>query len=145
MRGRVLLDTGPLVALLSRRDRFHQWATIQWGTIRPPALTCEPVLTETMFLIAGNIAASEALLEMLNRKVLETPFRATDHPAALGRLMRKYSDIPMSFADACLVRMSELYPDSTLLTFDGDFRVYRRQGRQSIPLLMPLSDIHRRS
>lgn len=51
--------------------------------------------------------------------------------------MRRYADVPMSLADACLVRMSELSDDASVLTLDSDFRIYRRLGRQAIPLLTP--------
>ncbi len=76
-------------------------------------------------------------MTLVERGLIETPFRASDETIALRRLLSRYANVPMSFADACLVRLSERYPGSALLTLDADFRVYRRGGRQVIPVIMP--------
>lgn len=76
-------------------------------------------------------------MELLRRHVVEAAFRLEDHVEAVARLMRKYASVPMSLADACLVRMAELSPESTILTLDHDFRVYRKSGRQVVPVIMP--------
>jgi hypothetical protein len=64
-------------------------------------------------------------------------FQASSHVRSLAALIAKYSNVPMSLADACLVRMTELHEDSVVMTLDGDFLIYRRHGRQAIPVLMP--------
>jgi predicted nucleic acid-binding protein len=137
MRRRVILDTGPLVAFLNGRDRYHEWARLQWAQIEPPFLTCEPVLSEACFLLRGLQGGQDAVLELLRRKVVETPFRLVDNLDAIAGSLKKYSDIDISLADACLVRMSELYGKSAVLTLDTHFRIYRKAGRQTIPILSP--------
>ncbi len=133
----VLVDTGPLVAALNHHDRYHQWARARLAEIAPPILTCEPVMAEVCFLMQSTRHGVHNALELIRRGELELPFRTADHIESLMRLMKKYADVPMSLADACLVRMSELYPGSILLTLDSDFLLYRRNGRQVIPAWMP--------
>jgi hypothetical protein len=74
---------------------------------------------------------------MLSRKTISAPFRLEDHAKSVRALLRKYSDVPMSVADACLARMAEQIPGSSVFTLDGDFRIYRKHGRQVIPLIVP--------
>ena len=137
MRRHVLLDTGPLVASLDARDKYHEWTHAELTEIEPPLLTCEAVLTEACFLLRNWFPGAAAVLELLDRGVIAAPFVLADHLDPIRRLLRKYSDTGMSLADACLVRMSECYADGAVLTFDSDFRLYRRFGRQAIPVIMP--------
>ena len=92
----VLLDTGPLVALLNRRDRYHQWATEQWGDLEPPVLTCEPVLTEACFLLRGSARGSTAALELVARGAVKIAYRVDEEVTVLGRLMSRYAEVPIS-------------------------------------------------
>ena len=131
------MDTGPLVAALNRRDRYHTWASDRLAEIKPPMLTCEAVLAEACFLLRATGGGSAAVLELVERGVLEVEFGIALHVKSLGALIRKYADVPMSLADACLVRMTELHEQSAVMTVDRDFLVYRRHGRQVIPVLMP--------
>jgi len=133
----VLLDTGPLVAFINLRDRFHEWTRAWFDKIEPPLLTCEPVLAEACYILRSYPGGSNAVLELLRRGVLEAPFRVEEQASSIARMMTKYRDLPMSLADACLVRMSELIPESSVMTLDLDFRLYRRFGRQVIPLITP--------
>jgi len=133
----VILDTGPLVAFINGRDRYHEWSTSQWAQIDPPLLTCEAVLSEACFLLKDNEGGQAAVPELLRRGILRLPFRIDEHAGEIKWLLQKYADVPMSLADACLVRMSETYADSPVLTIDGDFRIYRRNKRQIIPVLSP--------
>ena len=137
MKQQVILDTGPLVAFINGRDKYHEWSKLQWAQIDPPLLTCEAVLSEACFLLRGTGKGQSAVLELLNRGVLSLSFRIDDSIEQIKQLLLKYSDIPMSLADACLVRMSELYNNSHMLTLDNDFRIYRKNKRQVIPLLKP--------
>lgn len=137
MTGRLITDIGPLVALLNRREQHHGWAREQFGLIRPPAITCEAVISECCFLMSGIDDGVDSLMKLLERGVVATPFILADELPVVARLLRRYRSIPMSLADACLVRMAEQFTRSTVMTLDGDFRVYRKNGRQVIPTLMP--------
>ncbi len=134
MKTNVIVDTGPLVAFFNKRDKYHDWAVLQWAGIESPMLTCEAVLSEACFLLGPD---QGAIITLLERKVLHLSFRLADHIKHIERLLRKYSDVPMSLADACLVRMAELYDDSTLFSIDSDFTVYRKHKKQVIPTILP--------
>ncbi len=137
MKRGVLLDTGPLVAFLNRRDEFHEWAMAQWDQIAPPMLTCEAVLSEACFLLSRMHGESEPVMDLLQRKIVVPSFRLEGQIRPVQKLLKKYRSVPMSLADACLVRMSELYPDNCVLTLDSDFSLYRRSSRRMIPTIMP--------
>lgn len=137
MTTQVLIDTGPLVAFLNRRDRYHQWATEQMDRLRPPLLTCEAVLSEACFLLRAMRGGSKAVLELLERHLVQVPFRLSDEIVRIKLLLTRYANVPMSLADSCLVRMSEQYTGSIVLTCDSDFRLYRKHGRQVITAIMP--------
>jgi predicted nucleic acid-binding protein len=100
-----------------------------------PWQTCESVLSEAFFLVGRR--GSPALVGLIDRGTVEVPFHFGDEWASVLALMKKYADVPMSLADACLVRMTELLPRPLVLTTDSDFRVYRRNGRQVVPCVLP--------
>jgi predicted nucleic acid-binding protein len=125
------------VAFLDRRDRYHRWAAEQWDQIVPPLLTCEPVLSEACFLLRDVSGGAPAVLDLVVRGVLRVALAIEAEAAALRKLMSRYADVPMSLADACLVRMAEQRPGSRLLTLDRDFRLFRMHRRQVIPTTMP--------
>jgi predicted nucleic acid-binding protein len=131
----VLVDAGYLVALLSRRDQHHRWAALQSASVPPPWLTCEAVLSEAFHLIGPS--GQPALVALLRRAAVVSRFDVGQELEPVLKLMQKYRNLPMSFADACLVRMTETRGEPLLLTTDDDFRVYRRHSRQVIPYLMP--------
>ncbi len=137
MKQQVILDTGPLVAMLDARDRHHRWAVAQWAEIEPPLLTCESVISEACFLLDQTRAGSAAVFEMFVRKVVAVSFHLDEHLKEVQALRTKYSDVPMSVADASIVRMAEQLSRSAVLTLDGDFKVYRKHGRFVIPLILP--------
>lgn len=134
---RVVIDTGPIVALLNRRDRHHAWVREVLDAVEPPIFTCEAVVSEACFLLGRLAGGQDAVLELLASDVVNIDFRMPPEIAAVRGLMRKFANVPMSLADACLVRMTELDTQSVLVTLDGDFRVYRRNRRQIIPTIMP--------
>jgi len=107
MRRRVLLDTGPLVASLDRRDYFHRWVTTELTTIAPPLLTCEAVISETCFLLQNAYPGSNAVISLINTGIIRIPFRLEEEASRIGELLVRYQSVPMSLADACLVRMAE--------------------------------------
>ena len=137
MKSRVIVDAGPLVALLNSRDKHHAWVVQQLGDIQPPMLTCEAVLAEATYLTRAVPGARAALIEMLGEGFLNIGMALADHHSAILIMLRRYTDIPMSLADACLVRLAELYPQSPVLTLDSDFAIYRKNGRQVIHMIHP--------
>lgn len=137
MKGAVLIDTGPLVTFLAAGLQHHGWVCEQWKRLRPPLLTCEPVLTESAFLLKREGRETDPLFALLERGVLQVGLEVENQLADLRALMRRYRNRPMSLADACLVRLAELHPGGVIFTFDADFRIYRRHGNKVIPVLMP--------
>ena len=141
MRPTVVVDTGPIVALLDADETRHDWARTRFEELRAPLLTCEAVLSEASFLLRCAGADSSLPVRLVRRGVLEVadPFdsHADADADALARLMRRYADVPMSFADACLVRIVERTPNGSVMTLDSGFRSYRQAGRRTIPLLIP--------
>ena len=133
----VIVDAGPLVALLNRADAYHRWAMTQFAAIPAPLATCEPVLTETFHLLRRIPDGSNRFFELLGRCLLTVDFSLLQEASAISNLVKRYRSIPMSLADACLVRMSEIIPDSVVLTLDADFRIYRKHRRQMVPTIMP--------
>ena len=131
----VLVDAGFLVALLSRRDSHHKWAATIAPDHTPPWRTCEAVLSEAYHLVGPRGAPK--LSEMLRRRALIAAFDLDNDVESVTKLLQKYADVPMSLADACLVRMSETFPDPMILTTDSDFRIYRRHSRQTVPCKLP--------
>jgi predicted nucleic acid-binding protein len=134
MAASVLVDAGFVVALLNPRDGHHAWAAAQAANLAPPWLTCEAVLSE-IFHVLGPRGAP-ALRALLRRGSIRPAFDLADQLEPVLVLMEKYRDVPMSLADACLVRMTEALSESLILTTDTDFRIYRRHSRQVIPCLM---------
>jgi uncharacterized protein len=135
MAANVIVDTSFLVTLLNRSEANHQWADNQALLTPPPWKTCEAALSEAFHLLGPRAAAGLSML--LRRAAVAPAFRLDENPEAVLRLMEKYADVPMSFADACLVRMTETMRDPMLLTTDTDFRIYRRHSRLVVPCVMP--------
>ncbi len=135
MAASALVDAGFVIALLSRRDRHHKWAVAQSSGRPPPWKTCDAVLSEAFHLLGSR--GQPALSALLRRGAVVPVFDLADELDRVLGLMQKYADIPMSLADACLVRMSETLADPIILTTDADFRIYRRHGRQVVPCMTP--------
>ena len=135
MARNALVDAGFLVALLSRRDTHHQWAVAQAPGHAPPWRTCEAVLSEAFHLLGAR--GAHGLSALLRRRALIAAFDLDNDVESVLKLLQKYADVPMSLADACLVRMTETFADPILLTTDADFRVYRRHSRHVVPCVIP--------
>jgi len=134
----IIADTGPLVAYLDRSDQHHAWAKEVMATLTEPLLTCDAVLAEVTFLLqCGGIAAGLPM-RMIERGLLVSEFSIASEPALLRALLERYHDVPMSLADACVVRISELHRAVKVWTTDSDFTIYRRNRRSIIPLIMPV-------
>ena len=134
---KILLDSGPLVGFLVETDQYHRWADEMWSRFFEPLWTCEAVLSESIFLLQSGGVSIDPLLKLLERGLVRIDFGVSLHQPDVLNLLRKYADQPMSLADACLVRMSELNDNCQIFTTDKDFLVYRRKGRSVIPLLTP--------
>jgi predicted nucleic acid-binding protein len=133
----LLLDTGPWVALLCRNDTHHKWANQQFRVLTPPLLSCEAVVAETCFLLKRSGFNPALALQFIHRGVVQLPFSLQDQIASVGSLFKRYENVTASLADAALIRMAEIYDSPLLLTTDSDFHIYRRHGRQTIPLITP--------
>lgn len=128
-----IADTGFLVAFANRRDTHFPWAFALAEYISEPLLTCEAVLAETAY----HLRNSDLVLRFLETGLVRLAFEIEGHRSELGELARRYSDRQPDLADLCLIRMSELNPQLPVITVDGDFRVYRRNRREIIPVIMP--------
>lgn len=137
MRQRVIVDTGPLVAFINRREQFHNWVKAELATINQPLLTCEAVITEACFLLRNVYGGEEALISLVETGKIQLPFHLDEETVAVRELLVRYRSVPMSLADACLVRMAELSAESAVFTLDSDFRIYRKNKNQLISVIMP--------
>jgi predicted nucleic acid-binding protein len=130
---RGIADTGFLVAFANARDLHHAWALDVAEQVTEPLLTCEPVLAEASF----HLADAGLVLEMISEDLIRLAFVCNDHLTHLAALAKRYKDRKPDLADLCLIRMSELHPKHNVITVDEDFRVYRRNKREVIPLISP--------
>src|SRR5438477_12935112 len=124
---RVLLDTGPLVGYLNRKDQHHDWAVECWDALHEPLWTCESVLSEAIFTLQSEGNNPEPILALVEREIIRLDFAVNEHCPDVFQLARKYADQSISLADACLVRMAELTERCQVFTTDRDFLVYRRK------------------
>jgi len=132
----ILVDAGPLVALLDADDQHHTRCVAALKSLREPLATVWPPFTEAMYLLGDLPAAQEALWEMLQRGAVHLlPLESTDVPS-IRELMRKYANRPMDLADAALLRVAEREGLRKIFTVDrGDFAVYRLHGRTRLTLI----------
>ena len=135
MAANIIADTGFLIALLGKRENHGQWAIQQAQMYPRPWYTCDAVITESFHLL--GIRGWPSLIGLLHRHGLRAGFPLNEHIGPVLELMDKYRDVPMSFADACLVRMTEILADPLVLTTDADFRIYRRHSRKVVPCALP--------
>lgn len=132
-----LIDTGPLVALLVGDDTQHAWSVEQSKHAPATVLTCEAVVSEALFLLKRGGHDADDLFTLVDTGFLRTDFDFRDEYRQIRDLMRRYRERPMSFADACLVRMAELRADAPVWTLDRDFQFYRKHRRQTLSLVTP--------
>ena len=134
---RVIVDTGPLVAAFNPRDQHHAWAIEQSRTLASPLVTCEAVLTETYHLLGRVPGARIAFARWLGQGRVETPLRLDEDAEAISALLQQYADLPMDFADACIVRLAEREELPVFTTDVRDFNVYRIGRGAAISLILP--------
>jgi predicted nucleic acid-binding protein len=132
-----IADTGIIVAYLNKKDQWHQWTLEQMRNLPTPFLTCEAVITKACFLMQVKPDGKADVLKMLSDGALQIDFSLSDEVSEIKKLIKKYDSVPMDFADACIVRMSELIENSIVFTVDGDFLIYRKNGKKEIPLIYP--------
>lgn len=137
MNSPIIIDTGALIAFLLPKDKFHNWATSQLSQITAQVITCEAVIAEACFLAQRIHNGQETVLKLIRQGHITIPFTLTSEIEAIEKLMQRYDSVPMSLADACLVRMSETHDNSPILTLDSDFKIYRKHRNQNIPVIMP--------
>jgi len=129
-----ILDAGPLIAALNRRDQYHRWACDILERIGPPFYSCAEAMAEA----AAMTGQPAAIVEMIQSGEIILNFDLSEQAAGVLSLLKRYADREMDLADACIVRMTELMPDARVLTLDRtDFAVYRRHGRGIIPIMVP--------
>ena len=133
----MILDAGPVIAYFDAHEDHHAWCVRQFESLKPPLLSCEAAMAEAVYVIESRGGDSARLLEFVRDKIIRLPFHLEDEVESVVAMRRRYSDVPMSLADACLVRMIEQRPHARVLTLDRDFKIYRRHGRQVIPLIFP--------
>lgn len=133
----VLLDTGPLVAFLNARDRHHAWAAKMWSDLPVPLVSCEAVVSEAIFLLKGSARAQSAVLQLIERGAIQIEAPLAELPGDIRKIMEKYETLPTSLADSTLVVLADLHPQSSVLTLDSDFLVYRLSSGRAIEVLLP--------
>lgn len=122
--------------MLNRRDAFHRWSVAEAAKLKPPFYSCEAVITEAHFLLRGVPLGTERLLEFVESGHLDLSFSYIAHHDRISALMRSYMNVPMSFADACLVSLNEERAGK-VFTLDTDFQIYRKHGRAKLDLIIP--------
>jgi predicted nucleic acid-binding protein len=137
MRNKVIADTGVIVGLIYDRDQWNEWSVSAAKDLIAPYITCESVINEACHLLKGVALGERKVLDFIESGILNVDFSLANEVSAVKALMFKYSDVPMSLADASLVRMSEIYDDASVFTVDSDFLIYRKNGRKKIPLISP--------
>jgi uncharacterized protein len=131
---KAIADTGFLVAFGNRDDQYHTWAVQLAQQVTEPLLTCEAVLAEAAFRLGDALL----VIDFVRTGLVQPSFAVVDHTLRLAELAKKYNDRRPDMADLCLIRLSELHPKHPVITTDlRDFRVYRRNQREAIPLIHP--------
>ncbi len=137
MKSKVIIDTGPLVALINRKEKYHTWVRNSLVTIASPLVTCEAVVTESCYLLRNIYGGNDAVMGLIDREKLQITFSLKNEVKAIQKLMQTYKSVPMSLTDGCLVRMAELDKERIIFTLDSDFRIYRKNIHQVINLIYP--------
>jgi len=133
-----LLDTGVIVALLDRSEKFHPACAEAVQAIDAPLVTCEAVIAETCYLLRNLPGAPEAVIENVSAGIFQIPFQLSKHTAGLKQILKKYRDRRIDLADACLIRLADEFETPDILTLDKDFRIYRWGKYKSFRLLLDL-------
>jgi uncharacterized protein len=133
-----LLDTGVIIAMFDRAEAFHQTCVKAVELLESPLVTCEAVIAESCYLLRNVRGAAEAVLENVACGIFQIPFRLSSSAAEVRRILRKYTDLPADFADACLVHLAGELRTGDILTLDRDFTIYRWGANKPFRLLIAL-------
>lgn len=134
----VLLDSGVVVGLLDRSERHHQRCVEAVESLERPLVTCEAVIAESCYLLRRIQGAAETVLENVEQGVFQIPFALTRSTSAVRNIMKKYRDLPVDFADACLVAMADELNTGEILTLERDFQLLRWRKSRPFQMLVPL-------
>jgi len=134
----VLADAGFLVAAYNKREPYHSLCLRVYEALDNPLVTCEPVIAEALHLLRFTPGAADDILASVEEGVLAIPFKLTESAAQVRKIMKKYSDVPADFADACLVAMADELDTGDVLTLDSDFKHYRWRRTRIFNMLIPL-------
>jgi len=133
---KILIDSGPLIALFDSSDKYHQEAVNFIKTNKFPLITTLASITETLHLLDFNRNAQIDFLEWVHRGAVEIYNIENSDFGRLKELTEKYLDLPMDFADSCLVYLAEKLDLNTIATIDRDFTIYRIQGRRKFKIIL---------
>ena len=136
-RKKVIIDAGPLVAFLNKNDQYHDWVKTQFSIISPPLITCESVISKACFILGRFPKGARHILELIQRELIVLPIDFQEESLSIKSLLERYDNVPMSVADACLVRLCEQISESVVCTTNRDFNIYRKNKRDVIPVIMP--------
>jgi len=126
------------VALLDRSEQHHRECADAVSSVRAALITCEAVIAESCYLLRDLEGAAAAVVENVDRGIFQIPYHLTGSAGGVLKLIRKYADVPMDFADACLVDMASDYRTGRILTLDADFRIYRWGRNRPFELLLAM-------
>ena len=132
----VLLDTGVIVALLDRSEKFHHACSGAVQSLQAPLITCEAVIAECCYLLRNLPGAAEAVIENVAAGIFQIPFQLSREAMGIRQILRKYRDRKIDLADACLIRLADEFSTADILTLDKDFEIYR-WGRNKPFRLLP--------
>ena len=135
----VLLDTGVIVALLDRGERFHQACAETVRGLASPLVTCEAVIAESCFLLRSLPGAPEAVIENVIAGIFQLPFQLSRDAVAVKQILRKFRDRKIDLADACLIRLADEFETADILTLDKDFEIYRWGRNKPFNVLLDLN------
>jgi uncharacterized protein len=133
-----LLDTGVIVALLDRSEKFHQACADALHEILAPLITCEAVIAESCYLLRSLPGAPEAVLENVSAGIFQIPFQLSRDAPGVKQVLRKYRDREIDLADACLIRLADEFETPDIFTLDKDFAIYRWRKNKPFRLLPTL-------
>jgi len=134
----VLLDTGVIVALLDRSERFHQASVEAIADLGLPLITCEAVIAESCYLLRRMKGAAEAVLENVAAGIFQVPLQLPQSAKQIQRLLHKYRDRDIDLADACLIHLANEFGTGAILTLDRDFYIYRWGQNNAFQMLVRL-------
>jgi len=133
---KILIDSGPLIALFDASDKYHNQAVNFIKTNEFPLVTTIASITETLHLLDFNRNAQIDFLKWISMGSVEIHNIETDDFGRLKELTEKYRDLPMDFADSCLVYLAEKLNIDSIATIDRDFTIYRIQGNRKFKIVL---------